>query len=96
MQEYIDGGFGDIEPAMELLNRLVGAGIPADLKALHFGTVDALPLVKKEVQTRIDLQSLSAKVSELESRINEATIDTDKGGIRIYPSTSLNAIGDRC
>lgn len=74
MQEFRDGSFGAIEPAREILDRL-SAGIPADMKSVHFGTPEDLELVKKDANTRLDVQGILNKIGELESRINEATIE---------------------
>lgn len=72
MQEFRDGTFGSIAPAKELLEMLAKSEISPELKAVHFGTTDELAAIRAKEQASVE--TLSAKVAELERRMKPGAI----------------------
>jgi hypothetical protein len=107
MQEFRDGSFGPIRPAAELADLLRERAEqfpPNNLKAIHFGTVEELERIRKRAapggnsskksrrEARRRLPALERKVADLEARLNQATKDEHREGIRVYPEAALHEL----
>jgi hypothetical protein len=96
MQEFRDGSFGDIQPAYSLLARMQAEGIASNLKAVHFGSVKRLERIKERAALKAEkkerVRDLEERLEALEMRVNEATQEHHKHGVRVYPADALPAL----
>jgi hypothetical protein len=101
MQEFRDGSFGEILPASALLEQMAKASAPVldELKALHFGTAQELQRLKSTKASPapvlippVDAAYVSARLDEMERRLNEAMMQHHKEGVRVYSESALHLI----